>query len=144
LNHEIYCSNILIIFDEITSRLFLRIFQQNILIIFTKIYLEFNSIRTNYTHKEQITDIIRIFFEQFTINALSASSNDILFKESTWKTSVNNNNNSYITFLLFLSVNDHTASSLQIIFEKVFYKTRVLFFREFFLVYHSFLAWVVL
>jgi hypothetical protein len=41
-------------------------------------------------------------------------------------------------FFSFLSVNDHTASSLRIILERTFHRTRVLFPREFFLVYYSF------
>jgi hypothetical protein len=41
-------------------------------------------------------------------------------------------------FFSFLFVNDHTASSLRIILEKTFHRTRVLFFREFSLVYYSF------
>jgi hypothetical protein len=61
-----------------------------------------NSIRTDYAHEEQTTDIIRTLFEQSTVNVLRASSDDTLFRETRWKTSANDNNSSYSTaFLLF-------------------------------------------
>jgi hypothetical protein len=43
-------------------------------------------------------------------------------------------------FFSFLSVNHHTASSLRIILEKTFHRTRVLFLEEFSLVYYSFFS----
>jgi hypothetical protein len=43
-------------------------------------------------------------------------------------------------FFSFFSINDHTASNLRITFKRTFHRTRVLFLKEFFLVYYSFFS----
>jgi hypothetical protein len=146
LNYEICCSSISIIFDEITSRLFLRI-SRRISRSFLLMSFCSNLIRTNYTYEEQITlTYIRTSFEQSTVNVLRAyyQTTFSLKKQHERRLRTTITIHTLLHFFSFLSVNDHTTSSLRIILEKIFYRTRVLFLREFFFVYHSFLAWVVL
>jgi hypothetical protein len=146
LNHEICCSSISIIFDEITSRLFLRISQRtsrsSLLMSLCS-----DSIRTDYTHEEQTTlTYIRTSFEQSTVNALRAYHQTTFSLEKQHERRLRTTIivHTLLHFLSFLSVNDHTASDLRIILEEAFHRTRVLFFRGFSLVYYSFFAWAVL
>jgi hypothetical protein len=142
LNHEICCNNISIIFDEMTSRLFLRI-SRRISRSSLLMSLCSDSIRTDYTHEEQIIlTYIRTSFEQSTVNALRAyhQTKCSLEKQHERRLRTIITIHTLLHFFSFLSVNDHTASSLRIILERAFHRTRVLFLREFSLVYHSFLA----
>jgi hypothetical protein len=146
LNHEIYCSNISIIFDEITYRLSLRISRQTSRL---SLLMSFCSdlIRTDYIHEEQTTlTYIRTSFEQSTVNVLRSyhQTTFSLEKQHERRLRTTITVHTLLHSFSFLSVNDHTASSLRIILERTFHRTRVLFFREFFLVYYSFSAWVVL
>jgi hypothetical protein len=84
-------------------------------------------------------------FEHFLNNLLSTSYKHylttlLLEKQDERHLSTTITIHTLLRFFSFLFINDYTASSLRVILEKTFHRTRVLFFRRFSLVYYSFFS----